>query len=366
MAFETYDMWTRCHTHVEVAKSNHEFRLTQECPRGHGPKITAMELMEICLGCPACIPMERKSPLPQPEKCPKQKDQNPLPVDRPVEEKPKMPAKSPPIQTKKLPPQVGKKPPMAGRKPPPRTVTFPDGAIFRVDAIELAKSLPDESIDIVIFDPAYESLEKHRKIGTTTRLKQSKASSNAWFETFPNRRYFALLVEMYRAMKPGTFLYMFCDEEMRDLVCCGFSPQTGEVLLEGLEEAEPPLIAAGFKYWKAVVWDKVHAGMGYHFRAQHEFILMAEKVVAKGKHRQLTDKKLGDVLSRARLKGKQYYPTEKPIELIEDLLLPSSSEGDRVFDPFCGSGVVGQACRKHGRHFILGDLLPDEAIKRLS
>ena len=37
--------------------------------------------------------------------------------------------------------------------------------------------------------PAYESLEKHRAIGTTTRLKHSKSSSNDWFKIFPNARF---------------------------------------------------------------------------------------------------------------------------------------------------------------------------------
>ena len=50
------------------------------------------------------------------------------------------------------------------------------------DAVAWLRELPTESVDIVITDPAYESLEKHRAIGTTTRLKHSKASSD-----FPDR-----------------------------------------------------------------------------------------------------------------------------------------------------------------------------------
>ena len=34
--------------------------------------------------------------------------------------------------------------------------------------------------NLVITDPPYASLEKHRAIGTTTRLKHSKSSSNDW------------------------------------------------------------------------------------------------------------------------------------------------------------------------------------------
>lgn len=42
------------------------------------------------------------------------------------------------------------------------------------DAFLWLKTIENESIDLVISDPPYESLEKHRVIGTTTRLKNSK------------------------------------------------------------------------------------------------------------------------------------------------------------------------------------------------
>jgi site-specific DNA-methyltransferase (adenine-specific) len=48
-----------------------------------------------------------------------------------------------------------------------------------LDAVEWLRSLPPASVDFSR-DPAYESLEKHRAIGTTTRLKRSKALSNDW------------------------------------------------------------------------------------------------------------------------------------------------------------------------------------------
>jgi site-specific DNA-methyltransferase (adenine-specific) len=203
-------------------------------------------------------------------------------------------------------------------------------------------------------------MERWRKLGTTTRLKKSKSSSNEWFETFPNEGYFPLFGHLYRVMKPGTHLYMFCDEETRDLVCTGFSPQTGETL------GESPLLKAGFKYWKSIVWDKVVAGMGYHYRAQHEFIIFAEKVLKKGKHRRLNDAKPGDVLSAKRLKGKQYWPTEKPPAIIWTLINQSSEAENVILDCFTGSGVVGQLCQRMGRYFILGDIKPEEAIRRIS
>jgi site-specific DNA-methyltransferase (adenine-specific) len=233
------------------------------------------------------------------------------------------------------------------------------GEIHEIDAIKLAGQLPNESVDLIIIDPAYESLEKWRKMGTTTRLKKSKSSSNEWFEIFKNENYSKLFGHLYRVLKPGSFLYMFCDEETRDVVTCGYSPQT-QTGWDGL-----PLINAGFKYWKAIVWDKQVAGLGYHFRAQHEFILMAEKVVKKGKHRKLNTNKSGDVLSCKRLKGKQYYPTEKPPALIWTLINESSNKEDVVLDCFSGSGIVGQLCQRMGRYFILGDINAKESIRRI-
>ena len=53
--------------------------------------------------------------------------------------------------------------------------------LSNADAVEWLKEFPDESVDLVVTDPPYESLEKHRAVGTTTRLKHSKASSNEWF-----------------------------------------------------------------------------------------------------------------------------------------------------------------------------------------
>ena len=62
------------------------------------------------------------------------------------------------------------------------------------DAVAFLRTLPTESVDIVVTDPAYESLEKHRAVGTTTRLKVRAGSSKTWFSIFTNAR-FAELVE---------------------------------------------------------------------------------------------------------------------------------------------------------------------------
>ena len=63
---------------------------------------------------------------------------------------------------------------------------FPRVLLRHADAVEWLRELADASVDLIVTDPPYESLEKHRAVGTTTRLKHSKASSNDWFDIFPN------------------------------------------------------------------------------------------------------------------------------------------------------------------------------------
>ena len=186
--------------------------------------------------------------------------------------------------------------------------------LFKNDAVEWLSTLSNESVDLLITDPPYESLEKYRAIGTTTRLKQSKGSSNEWFSIFPNHRFEELLTEIYRVLKKNSHFYLFCDQETMFFI-------------------KPIAERIGFKFWKPIVWDKVAIGMGYHYRARYEFILFFEK----GK-RKLKNLGIPDVLEEKRVyKG---YPTEKPVPLIETLIEQSSSVGDLIVDPFFGSGAV--------------------------
>ena len=46
------------------------------------------------------------------------------------------------------------------------------------------------------------------------------------------------------------------------------------------------------------------------------------------------------------------YPTQKPVALLERIILASSNPGDVVLDPFCGCGTSVDAAQKHGRQWI--------------
>jgi site-specific DNA-methyltransferase (adenine-specific) len=198
------------------------------------------------------------------------------------------------------------------------------------DAVAWLQTLASGSIDLVVTDPAYESLEKHRAKGTTTRLKVSDGSSNEWFDIFPNSRFPELFAEIYRVLKRDTHFYMYCDQETMFV-------------------AKPMAEAAGFKFWKPLIWEKRTMGMGYHYRAQYELVLFFEK----GK-RKLNDLGISDVLPFKRIRNG--YPTEKPFEVSEVLIRQSTSEGELVVDPFMGSGSVGVAALIAKRNFMGTDI----------
>lgn len=46
------------------------------------------------------------------------------------------------------------------------------------------------------------------------------------------------------------------------------------------------------------------------------------------------------------------HPTQKPISLLERIILASTNENDLIFDPFSGSSTTGVAAIKHGRKFV--------------
>ena len=46
------------------------------------------------------------------------------------------------------------------------------------------------------------------------------------------------------------------------------------------------------------------------------------------------------------------HPFRKPPSLIERLILNHTNEGQKILDPFMGSGVVGEVCKKLNRDFI--------------
>ena len=52
------------------------------------------------------------------------------------------------------------------------------------------------------------------------------------------------------------------------------------------------------------------------------------------------------------LPKERYHPTQKPVDLLEHLILSYSNEGETVLDNCMGSGSTGVACVNTNRRFI--------------
>jgi site-specific DNA-methyltransferase (adenine-specific) len=61
-----------------------------------------------------------------------------------------------------------------------------------------------------------------------------------------------------------------------------------------------------------------------------------------------------------RLHGERLdHPTQKPLEIVERMVLASCPEDGVVLDPFAGSGTTVAACLRQRRHYVAIELNPD-------
>jgi DNA modification methylase len=74
-----------------------------------------------------------------------------------------------------------------------------------------------------------------------------------------------------------------------------------------------------------------------------------------GKQMKDTDWVFGLCRGRERLKdenGIKAHPTQKPLKLIQQVLLSASKKDDLVLDPFMGSGTTAIVAKALGRNWI--------------
>lgn len=143
--------------------------------------------------------------------------------------------------------------------------------IERGDAMTLMASLESGSIHEIVTDPPYESLNRWRAVGTTTRLhgggRAEPDSRAGWFETISNEDLFHVLCEFSRLLPKNGHAWVMADGETMPIICgyvregdCGFNYCKPYPVLKLRTDGE------GFK-----------PGMGYHGRAAHEYVVLCEK-----------------------------------------------------------------------------------------
>ena len=252
--------------------------------------------------------------------------------------------------------------------------------IYCGDNLEvLPKYIPDESVDLIYIDPPFNSSRNYEVFWGEAQERR------AFEDRFGDAQHYLdwmrpRIRELHRVLKPtGHFLY-HCDWHASHYV----KVELDRVF--GFDNFQNELIwyyrGAGISkrrfarrhdsllwYTKGDQWffDPDPARMPYapatverfsHYignvRDGHDF--GTQKLNPKGKHPDdvWTDIQPEAPSARARLG----YPTQKPLKLLERVILTMSNEGDVVLDAFCGCGTTLEASALHKRQWIGVDLSP--------
>jgi site-specific DNA-methyltransferase (adenine-specific) len=207
------------------------------------------------------------------------------------------------------------------------------------DCIRFLRGLADESVDLIVTDPAYSGMNQHMQFGHGRIVGHYRGNTGdgRWFAEFHDDpdSYRAFLRECHRVLRDGRHIYIMFDSF--SLLSLG------------------AVVREVFDVKNVLVWDKVNLGMGHYFRRRHEHVLFA----TKGRRR-LSRRDLPDVWAIKRL-ARAPYPTQKPVALFERMLAGSVEPGFVVCDPFVGSGSAAIATLRNGCHFVGADIA-DRAV----
>jgi len=196
------------------------------------------------------------------------------------------------------------------------------------DCLEIMKTIPDKSIDLVLTDPPYgmdyqssRRTEKYDKIDNDISLE--------WLRPF--------LQEAFRVLKDDTHIYLFCNDY-------------------AISDFRKELEAVGFTPKRTLVWVKNNHTSGDlegDYGNKTEFLLYAQKG-----RRELNGKRETNVLNFDRTATTQ-HPTQKPVDLNAFLIRKSSEENQTILDPFMGSGTTLVAAKLLNRNAVGIEISPE-------
>ena len=239
---------------------------------------------------------------------------------------------------------------------------FPDNQIICGDCIDIMNSMPPDSVRLVVADPPYFNVLLRENWDTSWKNEEDYLAWTAlWMRA------------AFRVLVRGGLLYCFGQVGKRE-----------HVMLHLMSQA-----AREYAFHDLIIWDRV---VGYNNRADsfnpsYEMAIVLRKEGApplfdknavresydqSTREKYLKDKRYKNLEARrehlrrgkyatnvwriASLKGnsreKVGHPSQKPLSLIERMIWSCSQLGDRVLDPFVGSGTTALAAQKHGRVFI--------------
>ena len=178
------------------------------------------------------------------------------------------------------------------------------------DCLEIMKTMPSKSVDLILTDPPYG--KKADKGTNGFGSAKNRRYNGGWDRKRPSKEVF---YEMFRV---GKNVIIFGANYFADIL--------------------PPS-----NHW--IFWDKKGDIAFQNPFADGELIYTTFKKPIK----RIVFKQQGFITDS---KDKRCHPTQKPSELVEILINEYSKEGDTILDCFMGSGTTGVSCLRTGRNFI--------------
>lgn len=222
-------------------------------------------------------------------------------------------------------------------------------ALFWADAFEVLEQMKPESVDMVFADPPYFLSNDGISCSGGKRVSVNKGDWDKIESTEEkhefNRRWIRLCKKILKL--DGT---IWISGTLHNIYSVGLAlEQEGFKIINNItwQKTNPPpnLACKCFTHsTETILWAQKNDK-----RARHFFNYPLIKELNGGK--QMKDVWTGTLTPQSeKIYGK--HPTQKPLYLLERILLASTHEGDLVVDPFCGSSTTGVACKKLGRSYI--------------
>lgn len=190
------------------------------------------------------------------------------------------------------------------------------------DCLEILEQLPDSSIDIVISDPPYGISYISNRSQYDDSITKRGLLNDGKDEAFDLLDKTCQILQ--RKCAQNSHLYFFCSWSV-------------------FSQFEH-IIGKYFTIKTPIVWDKGNKGSG---DLENDWGNQTELIIFCIKGKKTINYRRGNVISVPRLhSSKMVHPTQKPMDLINQLLDVSYFQGDLVVDPFMGSGSTIHACNK--------------------
>ncbi len=246
------------------------------------------------------------------------------------------------------------------------------------DNLDILRTLPDESFQLVYIDPPFNTGKTQTRTQLRTlrdqdgdrngfqgqRYKTVKVGMRAFADTFDDFVEFMepRLNEVYRLLSPSGSFFLHLD--YREVHYC-------KVFLDALFGRESFINEIIWVYdygarsktkWPAkhdnILWYAKDPGKyTFHFEQMDRIPYMAPGLVTKEKANR--GKTPTDVwwhtIVATNGKERTGYPTQKPLGIMNRIIRIHSHPGDTVLDCFAGSGTTGEAALNHGRSAVLID-----------